>query len=133
MFPDQTHPFLGQVRPQKMARTNRHVRTAELQVRTIHEVGHPQEFGVLVFEPAPQKTFDRGLVRRTLTDYETIVRLIAKTTTATGLQVICTLDRRKYAVGKTISDAEMNAIRIVKDKFHGEWNYTISPALNTHL
>ncbi len=62
-----------------------------------------------------------------LIDYETIVRLIASTTTATGLQVTCTLDRRKYAVGKTISDAEMKAIRIVKDKFHGEWNYTINP------
>lgn len=63
-----------------------------------------------------------------LTDYETIVRLIASTTTATGLQVTCKLDRRKYPVGKKISDAEMQAIRIVKDKFHGEWNYTIRPA-----
>ena len=62
-----------------------------------------------------------------LIDYETIVRLIANTTTATGLHVTCTLDRRKYAVGKTISDVEMKAIRIVTDKFHGEWNYTISP------
>ena len=56
-----------------------------------------------------------------LTDYETIVRLITKTTTTTGLQVTCTLDRRKYAVGKTISDEAMKAIRIVRDKFHGEW------------
>ena len=62
-----------------------------------------------------------------LMDYETIVRLIANTTTATGLQVTCKLDRRKYAVGKTISDQEMKALRIVQDKFHGEWNYTISP------
>ena len=30
-----------------------------------------------------------------LTDYETIVRLIARTTTATGLVVTCKLDRRK--------------------------------------
>lgn len=65
-----------------------------------------------------------------LTNYETIVRLIATTTTATGLQVTCTLDRRKYAVGKKISDAEMKALKIVKDKFHGEWNYTIHPRLN---
>jgi hypothetical protein len=68
-----------------------------------------------------------------LIDYETIVRLIASTTTATGLQVTCTLDRRKYAVGKTISDAEMKAIRIVKDKFHGEWNYTINPLRKLQL
>ena len=68
-----------------------------------------------------------------LVDYETIVRLIASTTTTKGLQVTCTLDRRKYAVGKKVTDAEMKAIRIVKDKFHGEWNYTIAPASDDKL
>ena len=63
-----------------------------------------------------------------LTDYETIVRLIANTTTATGLVVTCRLDRRKYAVGRKISDEQMNHVNLVKDKFHGEWNYTIRPA-----
>jgi len=63
-----------------------------------------------------------------LVDYETIVRLISNTTTATGLRVTCTLDRRKYAVGQKISDEEMKRVNIVKDKFHGEWNYTIVPA-----
>ncbi len=63
-----------------------------------------------------------------LRDYETIVRLIANTTTATGLQVTCRLDRRKYAVGRKISDDEMKRVKIRKEKFHGEWNYTILPA-----
>jgi len=63
-----------------------------------------------------------------LTDYETIVRLIANTTTGTGLRVTCRLDRRKYAVGRRISDEEMEDVNIVRDKFHGEWNYTIVPA-----
>ena len=62
-----------------------------------------------------------------LTDYETIVRLIANTTTATGLRVSCRLDRRKYAVGRKISDEEMKRVNVVQDKFHGEWNYTIVP------
>ena len=62
-----------------------------------------------------------------LTDYETIVRLIANTTTSTGLMVTCRLDRRKYVVGRKISDEEMKRVKIVKDKFHGEWNYTILP------
>jgi len=68
-----------------------------------------------------------------LTDYETIVQLISNTTTTTGLQVTCKLDRRKYAVGRTITDADMKAIRIVKDKFHGEWNYVINPSPITNL
>jgi hypothetical protein len=28
-----------------------------------------------------------------------------------------------------VSDAEMDAINISRDDFHGEWNYTISPML----
>ena len=28
-----------------------------------------------------------------------------------------------------ISDAEMNAINIDRDPFHGEWNYTIIPMI----
>ena len=27
----------------------------------------------------------------------------------------------------TVSDAEMAAINITRDEFHGEWNYTITP------
>jgi hypothetical protein len=59
--------------------------------------------------------------------YETIVRLIANSTTATGLQVTCRLDRRKYSVRLKISDEEMSRVKIKKEKFHGEWNYTILP------
>ena len=62
-----------------------------------------------------------------LRDYETIVRLIANTTTAKGLTVTCRLDRRKYPAGRKISDEEMAAINITPLPFHGEWNYTIHP------
>ena len=62
-----------------------------------------------------------------LRDYETIVRLIAATTTAKGLTVNCRLDRRKYPAGRKISDEEMAEINITPLRFHGEWNYTIHP------
>jgi len=62
-----------------------------------------------------------------LRDYETIVNLIARTTTAKGLQVICRLDRRKYATGRRISDEEMKTINLEPNRFHGEWNYVIRP------
>jgi len=65
-----------------------------------------------------------------LRDYETVVRLIASTTTAKGLQVSCRLDRRKYVVGQKVTPDEMKAIRIKLNKFHGEWNYTILPIQN---
>ena len=65
-----------------------------------------------------------------LRDYETIVRLIARTTTATGLKVVCRLDRRKYATGREVSDAEMETVRLERNRFHGDWNYVIKPRRN---
>lgn len=62
-----------------------------------------------------------------LRDYETIVKLIAATSTAKGLAVVCRLDRRKYPVGRKVSDVEMAEINLVPNKFHGEWNYAIRP------
>jgi hypothetical protein len=62
-----------------------------------------------------------------LRDYETVVRLIAGTTTAKGLKVTCRLDHRKYPVGRKITDQEFLRINLKPDKFHGEWNYSIVP------
>ena len=62
-----------------------------------------------------------------LADYETVVNLISKTTTATGLKVSCRLDRRRYPVGRKVSDEEWAKISLARDDFHGEWNYTIRP------
>ena len=62
-----------------------------------------------------------------LRDYETIVHLIAKTTTAKGLKVSCRLDRRRYSTGRKVSSEEMKQLRLQPNKFHGEWNYVIHP------
>ncbi len=62
-----------------------------------------------------------------LRDYETIVRLIATTTTAKGLTVTCRLDRRRYPTGLKVSDAEIATVNLVPHAFHGEWNYDIRP------
>lgn len=62
-----------------------------------------------------------------LRDYETIVRLIAGTTTAKGLAVTCRLDRRKYPVGRRVSKEEMATVNLKPQPFHGEWNYMILP------
>lgn len=62
-----------------------------------------------------------------LRDYETIVKLIAGTTTAKGLKVTCRLDRRKYATGREVTDEQMKRVNLEPDKFHGEWNYVIKP------
>ena len=66
-----------------------------------------------------------------LRDYETIVHLIAKTTTAKGLKVTCRLDRRKYPTGRKVTDEEMKLIHVERNKFHGDWNYVIKPTSNS--
>jgi hypothetical protein len=62
-----------------------------------------------------------------LVSYRVIVELISATTTKTGLTVQCELDPTLYPKGITVSDEEMARINIVRDEFHGEWNYTICP------
>ena len=62
-----------------------------------------------------------------LVSYRVIVDLISATTTKTGLSVRCELNPTDYPKGIAVSDAEMEALNIVRDGFHGEWNYTIRP------
>ncbi len=62
-----------------------------------------------------------------LRDYQTIVNLIARTTTAKGLSVTCRLDRRQYPTGRKVSAQEMKEVNLRRNTFHGEWNYVIEP------
>jgi hypothetical protein len=64
-----------------------------------------------------------------LINYETIVQLIAATKTSTGLRVTCKLDKRSYRPGKVVTDKQMESIQIKRNKFHGDWNYEITPTV----
>jgi hypothetical protein len=64
---------------------------------------------------------------RPLLTYAIILDLIAHTTTSTGLTVESYLDSATYPTGVAVTDAEMETLRIERDPFHGEWNYTIRP------
>ena len=62
-----------------------------------------------------------------LVSYQTIVQLIAATTTKAGLTVNSELDTNSYPKGIKVADAQMDAINLHRHEFHGEWNYTIKP------
>jgi hypothetical protein len=64
---------------------------------------------------------------RPLVSYETIVQLIASTRSKRGLTIHCELDEGTYEKGLRISDEELDAVRIERWDFHGEWNYTVFP------
>ena len=64
---------------------------------------------------------------RPLVSHETVGQLIAATTNASGLNVRAKLDPGTYVAGIKVSDEEMDDILIIRNPFHGEWNYAIYP------
>ena len=62
-----------------------------------------------------------------LVSHDLIVKLIGGTTTGTGLKVKAALDTDRYESGIKVTDQELEAVRIKRDEFHGEWNYSILP------
>jgi hypothetical protein len=64
---------------------------------------------------------------RPLLSREVAVNLIASTRTAKGLTIKAKLDRRKYPTGMKVSDDELSQVNLKRAKFHGDWNYTVSP------
>jgi hypothetical protein len=61
-----------------------------------------------------------------LISLETIVDLIANTTTEKGLEVKAMKDTNIYQKGIKVSDEELKNIILKKDDFRGDWNYIIS-------
>jgi len=71
---------------------------------------------------------------RPLTSHEVIVQAIAATTTSSGLTVHAELDTTAYPTGVKIPNEQMKALEttriLTRHPFHGEWNYTFTPATN---
>ncbi|MGH2833362.1 MAG: ISAzo13 family transposase [Solirubrobacteraceae bacterium] len=61
-----------------------------------------------------------------LVTLETVVNLIAGTTTRTGLEVYARLDKGAYPAKIKVSDTELEALSIRGNEFHPEWNYRIA-------
>ena len=64
-----------------------------------------------------------------LTSLEVVLELISQTTTKEGLTVRALKDSNTYPTGRKVTDEELAALNLVRDAFHGEWNYTIKPQL----
>jgi transposase len=62
-----------------------------------------------------------------LTSLEVVLELISHTTTKEGLTVMALKDNHPYPTGVKVSDEELTALHLLRDAFHGEWNYTILP------
>jgi hypothetical protein len=62
---------------------------------------------------------------RPLLTRQVVVNLIGSVSTAQGLRVKAALDENTYEAGINVSKAELAAVIIERDEFHGEWNYRI--------
>lgn len=59
---------------------------------------------------------------------EVIVSLIGNTRTTSGLEVHAWIDGKNYEKARKVTNEELAEVTIVRNKFHGEWNYEIRPA-----
>ena len=63
-----------------------------------------------------------------LVTHETVVNLIAATTTKTGLKVHSEIDPNSYPAGIKIAAADLARVNLHCHEFHGDWNYSIHPS-----
>ena len=62
-----------------------------------------------------------------LVSRQAVVSLIGATTSTAGLKVYAQLDENEYPRGVKVSNAELAAVNLTPDEFHGDWNYLIKP------
>jgi hypothetical protein len=67
---------------------------------------------------------------RPLESRAVVVNLIANTRTEKGLTIQAEIDDAFYSTGIKIPDEDMAKLAIIRDEFHGEWNYRIFPRYN---
>jgi transposase len=65
---------------------------------------------------------------RPLVSRQAVISLIGATTSTAGLKVYAELDENTYERAIKITDAQLAAVNLTRDGFHGEWNYTIKPS-----
>jgi len=62
-----------------------------------------------------------------LVSRQAVVALIGATTSTTGLKIYAQHDETAYERGVKVADAQLAAVNLTRDEYHGEWNYLIKP------
>ena len=81
------------------------------------------------YPPGRQGSSHHAELARSPVDHsrEVLVNLIGNTRRRTGVEIHSELDESAYQIAIKVTDAELAAMRLKKDRFHGEWNYSILP------
>ena len=106
-----------------------HERLAQRHGLTVTVAHYPP--GASKWNPIEHRLFSeisKNWAGRPLDSYETVLKYLRSTRTATGLQVRAHLIDRHYDKGVKITDTQMAALRISRHDALPKWNYTLSPA-----
>ena len=96
-----------------------------LQVKVCH---YPP--GASKWNPIEHKLFSyisNNWAGQPLWDYETVLKFIRSTKTATGLNVRATLVKKRYSKGKKITKQQMDGLLLEQHTARSDWNYSIHP------
>ena len=66
-----------------------------------------------------------------LDSYETVMKYIRTSTTATGLKIAAPLDTKPYQTGEEVGEQEMALLNTRAERTLPEWNYTIRSQIQT--
>ena len=75
-----------------------------------------------MFRRIPQNWRGRPLI-----SHEVIVNLMGHTTTRGGPAIRSELDDDSYPTGQPVTEQQMESPSRKRDRFHGEWNYSLLP------
>ena len=67
-----------------------------------------------------------------LRSYETIIELIGNTRTKNGLKISSDIDTGIYEKGRVVTDEQLKEVNLIRDEFHGDWNYMIGSRNRTN-
>jgi hypothetical protein len=104
-------------------------------------LGHPHRFGFSVtvchypsgaskWNPIEHRMFSeisKNWAGRPLESFETVLKYIRTTQTATGLRVGATFNPRDYPTGVQIDDHVLAMINLARHDVLPDWNYTLCP------
>jgi len=96
-----------------------------VEIRIAHYPPYTSSFYPIEHRVFPHIT--RALQGVILTSHKLMKELIEKTTTKTGLKVFANIFNRVYETARTVEAGFRESMRIVFDKYLGQWNYTAVP------
>ena len=70
----------------------------------------------------------RNWTAQPLYDYETVLKYIRTTKTATGLKIRALLNTKTYQKGKKVTDKQMKQLTLKRHTLRQNWNYSIYPS-----